>query len=56
MDYPAVEPLEQPLGAADRGVERHVLAGGVAVEGDVHVVDPGAGHHDSFRDRTQRLT
>src|ERR1700733_14114076 len=56
MDDPAVEPLEQPLGAADRGVERHVLAGGVAVEGDVHVVDPGAGHHDSFCDRTQRLT
>src|ERR1700751_4219509 len=56
MDYPAVEPLEQPLGAADRGVECHVLAGGVAVEGDVHVVDAGAGHHDSFRDRAQRLT
>src|SRR5690348_9858954 len=56
MDYPAVEPLEQPLGAADRGVERHMLAGGVAVEGDVHVVDPGAGHHDSFCDRAQRLT
>jgi hypothetical protein len=56
MDYPAVEPLEQPLGAADRGVERHVLAGGVAVEGDVHVVDPGAGHHGSFRDRARRLT
>src|SRR5690348_9368370 len=56
MDYPAVEPLEQPLGAADRGVERHMLAGGVAVEGDVHVVDPGAGHHDSFCDRTPRLT
>jgi hypothetical protein len=31
-------------------------AGGVAVEGDIHVVDPGAGHHDSFCDRTQRLT
>ena len=56
MDYPAVEPLEQPLGAADRGVERHMLAGGVAVEGDVHVVDPGPGHHDSFCDRAQRLT
>src|SRR5205814_10170035 len=55
MDYPAVKPLEQPLGAADRGVERHMLAGGVAVEGDVHVVDPGAGHHGSFCDRTQRL-
>jgi hypothetical protein len=45
MDYPAVEPLEQRLGAADRDVERHVLAGGLAVEEDVHVVDPGAGHH-----------
>src|ERR1700745_1765490 len=51
MDYPAIEPREQPLAAADRGVERHMLAGGVAVEGDVHVVDPGAGHHDSFCDR-----
>src|SRR6516164_4220362 len=56
MNYPAVEPLKQPLGAADRGVERHMLAGGVTVEGDVHVVDPGARHHDSFRDRAQRLT
>src|SRR5258708_7945190 len=55
MDYPAVEQREQPFGAADRGVERHILAGGVAVDGDVHVVDPGAGHHDSFCDRTQRL-
>jgi hypothetical protein len=55
MDYPAVEQLEQMLSAADRGVERHMLAGGVAVEGDVQVVDPGAGHHDSFCDRTQRL-
>src|SRR6516162_10800165 len=47
MDNPAVEPLEQPLGTANRGVERHLLAGGVAVKGDVHVVDPGAEHHDS---------
>jgi hypothetical protein len=31
MDYPAIEPREQPLGAADRGVERYMLAGGVAV-------------------------
>jgi hypothetical protein len=31
-----------------------MLAGGVAVEGDVHVVDPGAGHHDSFCDRMKR--
>jgi len=54
MDYPAIEPREQPLGAADRGVERHMLAGGVAVEGDVHVVNPGAGHHDSFCDRMKR--
>src|SRR4029077_12809324 len=37
MDYPAIEPREQPLGAADRGVEPHMPAGGVAVEGDVHV-------------------
>ena len=56
VDYPAVEPLEQPLGTANRGVERHLLAGGVAVKGDVHVVDPGAEHHGSFRDRAQRLT
>src|ERR1022692_2822219 len=55
MDYPAVEQLEQPLGAADRGVERHMLAGGVAIEGEVQVVDPGAGHRDSFCDRTQLL-
>src|SRR5215471_5159190 len=54
MDYPAIEPREQPLGAADRGVERHMLAGGVAVEGYVHVVDPSAGHHDSFCDRMER--
>src|ERR1022692_2811033 len=54
MDYPAIEPREQPLGAAYRGVERHMLAGGVAVERDVHVVDPGAGHHDSFCDRMKR--
>jgi hypothetical protein len=31
-----------------------MLAGGVAVEGDVHVVDPGAGHRDSFCDRMKR--
>jgi hypothetical protein len=48
MDDPAIEPREQPLGATDRGVERHLLAGGVAVEGYVHVVDPGAGHHGPF--------
>src|SRR6516165_7707362 len=54
MDYPAIEPREQPLGAADRGVERHTLAGRVAVEGYVHVVDPGARHHDSFCDRMKR--
>src|SRR5215470_9735248 len=47
MDDPAVEQLEQLLGAADRGVECHTPAGGVAVEGDVQVVDPGTGHHDS---------
>src|SRR5215831_17992517 len=47
MDDPAVEQLEQLLGAADRGVECHMPAGGVAVEGDVQVVDPGTGHHDS---------
>src|ERR1700730_5356209 len=34
-EYPATEPREQPLGAADRGLERHRLAGAVAVEGDV---------------------
>src|SRR5262249_23519072 len=56
MDNPPVEPREEPLGTADRGVERHLLAGGVAVERDVHVVDPGAGHGDSFNDRLDRTT
>src|SRR3954464_8362259 len=37
MDHPAVEPLEELLGPTDRRVERHLLAGGIAVEGDVEV-------------------
>src|SRR5580700_5337404 len=48
MDGAAIEPAEEPLGTADRGIERHVLAGGIAVEGDVQVVDPGARHGDSL--------
>src|SRR5271157_6312398 len=48
MDGATIEPGEEPLGTADRGIERHVLAGGVAVEGDVQVVDPGARHGDSL--------
>ena len=43
MDYPAVEQREQPFGAADRGVERHMPAGGIAVEVDVQVCGPGCG-------------
>src|ERR1700757_5103385 len=46
MDGATIEPGEEPLGTADRGIERHVLAGRVAVEGDVQVVDPGARHGD----------
>src|SRR5215472_6828754 len=56
MDNPAVEPREEPLRTADRSVERHMLASGVAVEGDIHVVHPGSGHRDSFSDRTDRIT
>src|SRR5580704_7747272 len=48
MDGATIEPGEEPLGTADRGIERHVLASGVAVEGDVQVVDPGARHGDSL--------
>src|SRR3954465_13479460 len=47
MDHPAVEPLEELLGATDRRVESHLLAGGIAVEGDVEVVNPGAGQGNS---------
>jgi hypothetical protein len=36
-----IEPGEQPLGTADRRIERHVLAGRVAVQGDVQVVNWG---------------
>src|SRR3954465_2397428 len=32
IDRPAGEPREEPLGTTDRGVERHVLAGGIAIE------------------------
>jgi hypothetical protein len=48
MNSPAVEPVKEPLGTANRGVERHVIAGSVAVEGDVQVVDAGARHEDSL--------
>src|SRR3954469_8796372 len=47
MDHPAVEPLEELLGTTDRRVERHLLAGGIAVEGDVEVVNPGEGQGNS---------
>src|SRR5436305_9156787 len=47
MDHPAVEPLEELLGTTDRRVERHLLTGGIAVEGDVEVVNPGAGQGNS---------
>src|SRR5215831_528865 len=55
VDNPAIEPAEEPLRTADRSLERHMLASGVAVEGDIHVVHPGPGHRDSFRDRTDRI-
>src|SRR3978361_1677447 len=48
MDHPAVEALEELLGTTDRRVERHLLAGGIAVEGDVEVVNPGAGQGNSL--------
>jgi hypothetical protein len=48
MNGPAVEPAKEPLGTANRGIERHVIAGGVAIEGDVQVVDAGAGLGDSL--------
>src|ERR1700683_1686284 len=48
MDGATIEPGEEPLGTADRGIQRHVLAGRVAVEGNVQVVDPGARHGDSL--------
>src|SRR3954447_10732681 len=51
MDHPAVEPLEELLGTTDRRVERHLLAGGIAVEGDVEVVNPGAGQGNSSVER-----
>src|SRR3978361_2031817 len=47
MDHPAVEPLEELLGTTDRRVERHLLAGGIAVEGDVEVVNAGSGQGNS---------
>jgi hypothetical protein len=45
----AVEPTEELPGTADRGVERHFLAGRVSVQGDEQVVDTGAGHGDSSK-------
>src|SRR4051812_17700379 len=48
VDDTAVEPTEELPGTADRGVERHLLTGGVAVEGHEQVVDTGAGHGDSW--------
>jgi hypothetical protein len=44
MDDATVELIEKPLGATDRMVERHVVTGGVTVQGDIEVVDPRAGH------------
>jgi len=44
VDDAAVEPPEEPRGTADRLLHRHVLAGGVAVEGNQQVVDSNAGH------------
>ncbi len=44
MDDATVELIEKLLSATDRMVERHVVAGGVTVQGDIQVVDPGAGH------------
>jgi hypothetical protein len=38
-----IDPVNGPA-----GIERHVIAGSVAVEGDVQVVDAGAGHGDSL--------
>src|SRR3954453_6259870 len=55
IDRPAVQTREEPLGTTDRGVERHVLAGGIAIEGDVHVVNPGAGQGSSSDDRFYRV-
>jgi hypothetical protein len=49
VDDAAVELTEELLGTADRGVERHLLAGRVTVEGDEQVVDTGAGHGDSSK-------
>lgn len=46
VDGPAVEPLEQPLGPPNRGLEGHPLAGRVAVEGDIQVMHSGACHGD----------
>jgi hypothetical protein len=48
MNRPAVEPAKEPLGTANRGIEGHVIACSVAVEGDVQVVDAGAWHGDSL--------
>jgi hypothetical protein len=49
VDDVAVEPTQELLGTADRGVERHLPAGPVTVEGDEQVVDTGAGHGDSWK-------
>ena len=39
MNDPAIEPAEEALGSPDRGIEGRVVTSGVAVEGDVQVVD-----------------
>jgi hypothetical protein len=48
MNGPAIEPAEESLGTANRGIERHMIAGRIAVERDIQVVDAGARHSDSF--------
>jgi hypothetical protein len=47
VDDATVEVIEQSLGATDRTVERHVVAGGITVQRDIEVVDPRAGHGSS---------
>ena len=48
MNGPTVEPAKEPPGTANRGVERHMIAGSVAVKGDAQVVDACAGHGGSL--------
>ena len=53
MDEPTVELGEEAPGAADGGVQRHVLAGREAVQRDVQVVHSGTGHRDLSADEHQ---